>query len=171
MPCTPQKNGIAERRNRTLLDMVCYMLENSLWEDALRTVAYILNQVPSKSVPKTPCEMWSRRKPNLHHICVWDYKAKVQIYNPQIKKLDPKTINDYFVNYCIGSRGSKFFCPSHTTRIVELDRVIYLKRILDLMTIMVQGSLNLEKKNVFIPSVIVPNRDFFGPMVDELTVG
>ncbi|RVW91696.1 hypothetical protein CK203_024165 [Vitis vinifera] len=43
-----------------------------------------------------------------------------QAYNPQSKKLDPKTISGFFVGYCIGSRGSRFYCPSHTTRIIEL---------------------------------------------------
>ena len=62
MPGTPEQNGIAERRNRTLLDMVRCMLSNStlpdfLWGEALRTAAYILNQVPSKSVPKTPYKL------------------------------------------------------------------------------------------------------------------
>ena len=44
--------------------MVRCMLVNSstlefLWREALKTTAYILNQVPSKSVPKTPYELWS----------------------------------------------------------------------------------------------------------------
>ena len=74
--------------------MVHSMLVNSslpdyLWEKTLRTTTYILNQVPSKSVPKTPFELWSGRKPNLHHFRAWSCKAEVQIYNPQIKKLDP----------------------------------------------------------------------------------
>ena len=61
---TPQQNGIAEMRNHTLLDMVRCMLINSslpefLWGKALKTTAYILNQVPSKFVPKTPYELWS----------------------------------------------------------------------------------------------------------------
>ena len=57
-----QQNGIAEKRNRTLLDMVRCMLVNSslpefLWGEALKIVAYILNQVSSKSVFKTPYEL------------------------------------------------------------------------------------------------------------------
>ena len=64
MPSTPQHNGIAERRNHTLLDMVRCMLINSslpefLWGEALKTVAYIWNQVSSKSIPKTSYEVWS----------------------------------------------------------------------------------------------------------------
>ena len=64
MPGTPQQNGIAEMRNHMLLHMVRCMLVNSsllefLWGEALKTESYILNQVPSKSVPMTPCELWS----------------------------------------------------------------------------------------------------------------
>ena len=59
---TPKYNGITKRRNCTLLDMVrCMLIHSSLleflWGEALMTTAYILNQVPSKSIPKTPYEL------------------------------------------------------------------------------------------------------------------
>ena len=83
MSDTSQQNGVAEMRNRTLLDIVRFMLSNSslpkfLWDEALRTVAYILNQVvPNKSVPKTPYELWSGKKPSLHHFHVWDVRLRL----------------------------------------------------------------------------------------------
>ena len=48
MPYTPQQNGVAERRNQTLLEMVRLMMAQtnlpiSYWGDALLTAAYILN--------------------------------------------------------------------------------------------------------------------------------
>nr|GEV26721.1 hypothetical protein [Tanacetum cinerariifolium] len=54
-PYTPQHNGVSERRNRTLLDMVRFMmsqttLPKSFWDYALETVARILNMVPTKKV-------------------------------------------------------------------------------------------------------------------------
>ena len=63
-PGTPQQNGVAERRNRTLMDMVRSMtsvsnLPPNMWSEALKTAVYILNRVPSKSVPKTPFELWN----------------------------------------------------------------------------------------------------------------
>ena len=72
---TPQQNGIAKRRNHTLLDMVRCMLVNSslpefLWGETLKTATYISNQVSSKSVPKTPYELWSQKKPTLCHFHV-----------------------------------------------------------------------------------------------------
>ena len=71
-PGMPQQNGVAKRRNRTILDITRSMISYSelpvfLWDNALETVAYILNYVPSKSVPKTPRELWSGRKPTLKH--------------------------------------------------------------------------------------------------------
>jgi transposase InsO family protein len=57
MPGDPQQNGVAERRNRTLMDMVRSMLNYftlpiSLWMEALKTAVHILNRVPSKSCLK-----------------------------------------------------------------------------------------------------------------------
>ena len=98
MPGTPQQNGIVERRNHTFLDMVRCMLVSSslpefLWGEALKTPAYILNQVPSKSVSKIPYELWSQKKPSLRHFHVLGCKVEVRSYNPQSKKLDYKTIS------------------------------------------------------------------------------
>ncbi|KAK8670085.1 hypothetical protein V6N13_104846 [Hibiscus sabdariffa] len=54
-PGTPQWNGVSERRNRTLLDMVRSMMSHtdlptSFWGYALETAAFTLNRVPSKSI-------------------------------------------------------------------------------------------------------------------------
>ena len=111
--------------------MRCMLVNSSipelLWGEALKTATYILNQVPSKFVPKTPYELLSQKKPNLRHFHVWGYKVEVRPYNLQSKKLDPKAISMYFIDYCVGSRGSRFYCPSHTTRVIELDQVIYFE--------------------------------------------
>ena len=69
------QNDVAERRNRTLVDMVRSMLSNSnlpkfLWTDALKTAVYILNRVPTKAVPKTPFKLWKNWKPSLRHMHV-----------------------------------------------------------------------------------------------------
>ncbi|RDX70846.1 hypothetical protein CR513_49873, partial [Mucuna pruriens] len=79
---------VAERRNHTLMDIVRFMLNYSnvplsLWMNALKIDAYLLNRVLNKSVPKTPCEL----KPSLRHLLVWDCAAEVKIYNPYEKSL------------------------------------------------------------------------------------
>ena len=52
---------------------------------------------------------------------------EVRLYNPQSKKLDPNTINGYFIGYCVVSRGSRFYCSSHATKVIESDRAIYFE--------------------------------------------
>ena len=83
-PGEPQQNRVAERRNRTLMDMVRSMLSHStlpinLWMEALKTACHILNKVPSKSVPKTPYEIWTGRKPTLNYLHVWGCPAEVSV--------------------------------------------------------------------------------------------
>ncbi|GKA35178.1 zinc finger, CCHC-type containing protein, partial [Tanacetum coccineum] len=63
-PYTPQQNGIAERKNRTLMDMVNSMmlysgLSYGYWGEALLIACYILNRVPSRRSIKTPYELWN----------------------------------------------------------------------------------------------------------------
>ena len=124
MPGTPQQNSVEERRNRTLMDVVRSMLSNSsilflLWMYALRTVIYLLNRVPSKAVRKTPFELWTGMKASLRHLHVWGCVAEVRVYNPQEKKLDSRTISGFFIGYPEKSKGYRFYCPNHSTRLVE----------------------------------------------------
>ena len=132
MSGSPDMNGAAERRNRTLLDMVRSMLSNSklptfLWREALKTTVYILNRVPTKAVSKTPFEIWKGWKPSLNHIRVWGFPAEVRVYNPQEKKLDPRTISAYFVGYAEKSKGYKFNCPTHNLKVVESRNAKFLE--------------------------------------------
>ena len=90
----PQHNGVAEKRNRTLMDMVRSMmsysdLPNSFWGYALETADYILNLVPSMSVPTTATELWTGRKPSLKHIRLWGYPS--HLLKGKTDKLEPRT--------------------------------------------------------------------------------
>jgi hypothetical protein len=65
-------NGVAERRNRTLMEMVRSMISHTslplnLWGETLKTATYILNRIPTKAANKAPYELWIGRKPNLQH--------------------------------------------------------------------------------------------------------
>ena len=104
MPGSLEQNGVAERRNHTLMDMKMSMMSRSnlpeyLWGEAIKTATYILNRVPSKSVPKTPFELWIDRKPSLNHFKVWGCPAEMKIYDPSLKKTDSRTTRCYFIGY------------------------------------------------------------------------
>jgi hypothetical protein len=117
-------NGVAERRNHTLMDMVRSMLSYSdlpvkLWMEALKTIMHILNRVPSKSVPKTPYELRAGRKLSLRHLHVWGCRAEAKVFNPNIEKLDPKTVSCHFIGYPDRSKGCQFYCPNNYVKIMK----------------------------------------------------
>ena len=123
-PGTPQQNGVAERRNRTLLDMVRSMLSYSslpisFWGYALQTACYLLNNVPSKSVPKTPHELWTGRKTSLNHIRIWGCPAHV--LDKEAGKLDARSEVCIFVGYPKGTKGGYFYNPKENKVIVSTN--------------------------------------------------
>ena len=68
---TPQQNGVAERMNRTLVEMArCLLtqagLENRFWGEAINTAAYLRNRAPSAALKSsTPFEIFTGNKPDL----------------------------------------------------------------------------------------------------------
>ncbi len=110
VPGTPQQNGVAERRNRTLLDMVRSMMAQanlpiSFWGDALLTAAYILNRIPSKSVPSTPYELWTGAKPILDYLRPWGSAGFVHHASHRYGKLGPRASRHVFIRYPEDSKG------------------------------------------------------------------
>ncbi|KAK8584360.1 hypothetical protein V6N12_068604 [Hibiscus sabdariffa] len=78
-PGKPKWNGVSKRRNRTLLDMVRSMMSHSdfpisFWGHTLETTAFTLNRVPSKSVQKTPHEMWTGKRPKTNGYYFYNHK-------------------------------------------------------------------------------------------------
>ncbi|CAM8940925.1 unnamed protein product [Rhodiola kirilowii] len=162
MPGTPQQNGVAERRNRTLMDMVRSMLRNcslptSLWIYALKTATYLLNRVPSKAVPKTPYELWTGRKPSVKHLRVWGCPTEVKLYNPHEKKLNPRTVSGFFIGYPEKSKGYIFYCPNHSTRIVETGNARFIENG-QISGSFEQRKVDINELQVEISSPIIPPR-------------
>ena len=79
----------------------------SFWGYALNTAMYLLNLVPSKSVPKTPIELWNGRKPSMRHLCIWGCPAHV--LKGKSDKLQSKTEVVFFVGHPKGTVGGLFY--------------------------------------------------------------
>ena len=113
-PGTPQHNGVSERRNRTLLDMVRSMmcrttLPRSFWSYALETAARLVNIAPTKKVDKTPYEIWHGKKPKVSYLKVWGCNAYVTLESSD--KLDPRGEKVVFVGYA-KKIGYLFYHPT-----------------------------------------------------------
>ena len=97
MPRTPSQNGVAERRNRTLKDMVRSMISHStlpksLWGKAIKTAVYILNRIPSKAVAKTSYELWTSKKPSIRHLHVWVVHLKLGLTSQMKRNWTPEQL-------------------------------------------------------------------------------
>ena len=119
IPGTPQQNGVAERRNRTLLDMVRSMMSQaglpiSYWGDALLTATYILNRVPSKSVTTTPYKLWTGRKPYLTVLRPWGSAAYIHNSSHKYGKLGSRGKKCIFIRYSEHSKGYVFIGEMRT---------------------------------------------------------
>ncbi|GJZ48843.1 retrotransposon protein, putative, ty1-copia subclass [Tanacetum coccineum] len=116
-PYMPQHNGVSERRNRTLLDMVRSMmsqitLPKSFWDYALESSARILNMVPTKKVEKTPYEVWHGQAPKLSYLKVWGCETLVKrdtLTKPD--KLEPISIKCIFIGYPKETMGYSSYYP------------------------------------------------------------
>jgi hypothetical protein len=125
---TPQQNGVAERKNRTLVEMVNTLLCNSglnksFWGEALFTACYILNRIPQKKSKVTPYELWKKRKPNLNYFKVWGCRAIVRLPEPKIRKLGQKAIECIFLGYAQHNKGYRFLVVEPNNS-VEVNTVI-----------------------------------------------
>ena len=69
----------------------------SFWGYALETAVFTLNRVPTKSVEKTPYEMWTGKHPGLYFLKVWGCYAYVK--RLMLDKLTPKSDKCFFVGY------------------------------------------------------------------------
>ncbi|KAL0394331.1 UNVERIFIED_CONTAM: Retrovirus-related Pol polyprotein from transposon TNT 1-94 [Sesamum latifolium] len=129
-PGTPQLNGVAERRNRTLLDMVRSMmsfteLPPSFWGYALETAAKLLNIAPSKSVPQTPYEIWHGKPASYKYLRVWGSSAYVKRLVGD--KIDSRSSLCRFVGYPKETAGYYFYDPTEKKVFVSRNAVFLEK--------------------------------------------
>ena len=82
-------------------------LSLSFWGYALETAVYLLNRVPSKSMPKTPYEMWYGKTPSYKYLRVWGCAAYVKQLVGD--KLDMRSSLCKFVGYPKESIGYYFY--------------------------------------------------------------
>ncbi|GJU96514.1 retrotransposon protein, putative, ty1-copia subclass [Tanacetum coccineum] len=129
-PRTPQLNGVDERRNRTLLDMVQSMMSRatlpiSLWGYALEIAIHILNLVPTKKVSKTPFEKWKEKRPSLGHIKIRG--CKVYVRREAQGKLEARSEKSLFISYPEELFGYLFYKPKDNVVFVA-QRGVFLER-------------------------------------------
>nr|GEZ17217.1 hypothetical protein [Tanacetum cinerariifolium] len=112
---TPQQNGVAERRNRTLIEAAKTMLADAklpvtFWAEAVNTACYVQNRVlVNKSHNKTPYELFNGRTPAIGFLK--PFRCHVMILNTldNLGKFKAKGDEGYFIGYSISSKAFRVF--------------------------------------------------------------
>nr|GEY04166.1 ribonuclease H-like domain-containing protein [Tanacetum cinerariifolium] len=105
VPRTPQQNGIAERKNRTLIEAARTMLTDSLlpipfWAEAINTACYVQNRVlVTKPHNKTPYELLHGRTPSIGFMRPFGCLVTILNTLDSLGKFDGKVDEGFLVGY------------------------------------------------------------------------
>ncbi|PRQ60643.1 putative RNA-directed DNA polymerase [Rosa chinensis] len=124
---TPQQNGIAERKNRDILEKTRVLMfqmnvPKKFWSQGVLTATYLINRLPSKVLAfKSPLEVLKGRKIDLSHLKVFGCTCFVHIQAYQRDKLDPRADKCVFLGYSSTQKGYKRYNLATRKLIVSKD--------------------------------------------------
>nr|GEW64734.1 ribonuclease H-like domain-containing protein [Tanacetum cinerariifolium] len=132
VPRTPQQNGIAERKNMTLIEAARTMLADSLlpisfWAAAVNTTCYVQNRVlVTKPHNKTPYELLHGRTPSIGFMIPFGCLVTILNTLDSLGKFDGKLDEGFLVGYSVSSKSFRVF-NSRTRIVQETLHVIFLE--------------------------------------------
>ena len=94
------------------------------------------------------------KKPNVNYLKVWGCLAEAKIFNPNIGKLDPKTVSCYFIGYPDRSKGYRFYCPERFTKFIETRHAMFLENDV-IRGSAVPREIDLEEKRIYVPTPLI----------------
>nr|GEV97094.1 ribonuclease H-like domain-containing protein [Tanacetum cinerariifolium] len=129
---TPQQNGVAERRNKTLIEATRTILADvklpvTFWAEAVNTACYVQNRVlVNKSQNKTPYELFNSKIPAIGFLR--PFRCHVMILNTldHLRKFDAKGDEGYFVRYSLSGKAFRVF-NKRTKNVEENMHVDFLE--------------------------------------------
>ncbi|GJW41392.1 putative ribonuclease H-like domain-containing protein [Tanacetum coccineum] len=120
---TPQQNGVAERKNRTLIEAARTMLADSLlpiqfWAEAVHTACYVLNRVlVTKPQMKTPYELLMGKSHNVSFMKPFGCPLTILNTLDHLGKFEGKSEEGYLLGYSTNSKGFRVY--NRVTRKVQ----------------------------------------------------
>ncbi|GJT69218.1 retrovirus-related pol polyprotein from transposon TNT 1-94 [Tanacetum coccineum] len=114
-PYTPEQNGVAERKNRTLIEAARTMLLGSVfskqyWTEVVGNACYTQNRSTIvKRHLKTPYEIFHKRIPNISFLHVFGCPVYIHNHKDHLGKFDEKANDGYLLGYSLVSKAFKVF--------------------------------------------------------------
>ncbi|GJV13153.1 putative ribonuclease H-like domain-containing protein [Tanacetum coccineum] len=112
---TPQQNGVAERKNRTLIEAARTMLAdsflpNTFWAEAVSTACYVLNRVlVTKPHNKTPYELLTGKTPIISYIRPFGCHVTILNTIDHLGKFVGKSDEGFLVGYSLQSKAFRVY--------------------------------------------------------------
>ncbi|KAM7472007.1 hypothetical protein LguiA_010190 [Lonicera macranthoides] len=132
---TPQQNGVAERKNRHLLEIVRASLiganaPTSYWGEALSSAVYLVNRIPSAVLDfQTPFEALAKSvtAPTVSNLPprVFGCVTFVHLPKEQRNKLEPRALKCVFVGYASSQKGYRCYHPPTQKMYVTIDVIFH----------------------------------------------
>ncbi|WZZ50850.1 hypothetical protein YC2023_050957 [Brassica napus] len=125
-PYTPQQNGVAERKNRHLMEVARSMMFQAnvpkrFWSDAVATACYLINRIPTKVLKgQAPFEVLNKHKPSVDYLRVFGCLCFVLVPGELRNKLEARSTKAMFIGYSTTQKGYKCYDPD--TRRVLISR-------------------------------------------------
>ncbi|XP_043697023.1 uncharacterized protein LOC122647766 [Telopea speciosissima] len=125
---TPQQIGVADRKNRHLMEVTQSMLfemkvPKNFWVDAVMIACYLINRMPSSvlwaEIPHSvlfPTESLFPLPP-----CIFGCVCFIRDHRPGLSKLDPKAIKCMFLKYSRTQKGYRCYSPSLPKYLITAD--------------------------------------------------
>ncbi|GKB05090.1 putative ribonuclease H-like domain-containing protein [Tanacetum coccineum] len=129
---TPQQNGVAERKNRTLIEAARTMLAdsflpNTFWAEAVSTACYVLNRVlVTKPHNKTPYELVTGKIPIISYIRPFGCHVTILNTIDHLGKFDGKSDEGFLVGYSLQSKAFRVY-NLETKRVEENLHITFLE--------------------------------------------
>ncbi|GJT58802.1 putative ribonuclease H-like domain-containing protein [Tanacetum coccineum] len=129
---TPQQNGVAERKNRTLIEAARTMLADSLlpipfWAEAVNTACYVLNRVlVTKPQNKTPYELLIGKSPSISFMRPFGCPLTILNTLDSLGKFDGKSDEGYLLGYSTSSKAFRVY-NKRTKRVEENLHINFLE--------------------------------------------
>jgi len=104
-PRTPQQNGVAERKNRTLIEAARSMIADAkipitFLDEAIATACFVQNRtLLVQDKHKTPYELMFGRKPNISYLKAFGCPVTILNLSDQLGKFEPKSYDGFFLGY------------------------------------------------------------------------
>jgi hypothetical protein len=164
-PITLQHNGVVERKNKGIQEMVRVMIHSKnlaqhLWGEAVNTACHIINRVYLRlETNKTPYEIWRGKKSTVKYFKTFGSKCYILRDRKNLGKFDTKSEEGIFLGYSTNSRAYRVFNKRTETMMESINVVVDDEE--------VQRPISMEEKKLDSVEPLAAPTDIINPSSKE----